>query len=50
LQDVDLTGADLDALDGVGNLAGATIDENQLTRLAGAFAAHLGVTVVAPRA
>ncbi|MDQ2623742.1 MAG: pentapeptide repeat-containing protein [Actinomycetota bacterium] len=45
LKDVDLRGADLDALDGLGGLSGATISTEQLFRLAPGFAAHLGITV-----
>ena len=42
---VDLSGAQLHGLDGVGSLSGATISQDQLTRLAPALAAHLGVEV-----
>lgn len=45
LKEVELTGADLEALEGVGSLSGATISQDQLTRLAPALAAHLGVKV-----
>jgi uncharacterized protein YjbI with pentapeptide repeats len=45
LEDADLRGAELDALDGIGSLAGAMITEAQLARLAPALAAHLGITV-----
>jgi uncharacterized protein YjbI with pentapeptide repeats len=45
LDDVDLRGAELAALEGIGSLAGASITEAQLARLAPALAAHLGITV-----
>lgn len=45
LEAVDLTGLDLQALDGAGHLRGAIISPAQLIRLAPAFAAHLGVEV-----
>lgn len=48
VDDLDLTGADLDAVDGIGSLRGATIDEVQLARLAPALADFLGIRVVPP--
>lgn len=42
---LDLTGADLDALDGIGSIRGAVLNAAQVTSLAPAFAAHLGVDV-----
>jgi uncharacterized protein YjbI with pentapeptide repeats len=45
LADVDLRGAELAAVEGVGALAGATINEVQLAVLGPAFAEHLGVRV-----
>jgi uncharacterized protein YjbI with pentapeptide repeats len=48
LDDTDLRRAELDALDGIGSLAGAVITEAQLARLAPALAAHLGITVSGP--
>ena len=48
LDNLDLRGAELDALDGIGSLAGAVITEAQLARLAPALAAHLGITVSRP--
>ena len=45
LAHVDLRGAELDELSGVGSLRGATIDSAQLARLAATFAHSLGVTV-----
>jgi uncharacterized protein YjbI with pentapeptide repeats len=48
LDDVDLRGAELTALEGIGSLAGAAITEAQLARLAPALAAHLGITVSGP--
>lgn len=41
----DLRGADLAAVEGVGGLAGATISEDQLSALAPALAAHVGIRV-----
>jgi uncharacterized protein YjbI with pentapeptide repeats len=45
LEDADLTGAELTAVEGLEGLAGATISEEQLARLAPAMAAHLGLKV-----
>ena len=45
LRQVDLRGAELAAVDGTAGLKGATISEQQLLELAGAFADHLGLTV-----
>ena len=45
---VDLRGSQLDVLDGVDALRGATIDLDQLVTLAPVMAAHLGLKVVAP--
>ena len=45
LTDVDLRGVDLDEVTGLAGLAGATISEEQLLRLAPALAAHLRLTV-----
>ena len=45
LTDVDLRGAELTAIDGVGSLAGATISETQLALLGPALAEHLGIRV-----
>ena len=48
LDEVDLRGAQLAALDGIGSLAGSLITEAQLVRLAPALAAHLGIRVLPP--
>jgi uncharacterized protein YjbI with pentapeptide repeats len=50
LADVDLRGVELTALEGVGGLTGARISEGQLSQLAPALAAHLGILVGAPAA
>lgn len=48
LSDVDLRQADMAVLEGVAYLRGATISELQLSRLAPALAAHLGIAVEQP--
>jgi uncharacterized protein YjbI with pentapeptide repeats len=45
LSDVDLQQADLAVVEGVAHLRGATISEHQLSRLAPALAAHIGIRV-----
>ena len=45
LSDVDLRGAELTAIEGVGALAGARISETQLALLGPALAEHLGIRV-----
>jgi uncharacterized protein YjbI with pentapeptide repeats len=45
LTDVDLRGADLEVVDGLAGLRGATVSDDQLTRLAPLLAAHLGIMV-----
>lgn len=45
LEAVDLAGAEIEALDGVGSLRGARINQTQLNRMAPALAAHLGIEV-----
>lgn len=47
LEDVDLTGAELAALDGLAGLRGAQISQAQLTQLAPALAASMGIRVTA---
>jgi uncharacterized protein YjbI with pentapeptide repeats len=46
LEQVDLSGARIGAIAGVSDLGGATINRDQLTDLATAFAENLGITVV----
>ena len=46
LRDVDLRGADLRALTGLGGLAGAVVSTGQLTSLAPALADHVGLRVL----
>jgi uncharacterized protein YjbI with pentapeptide repeats len=48
LADVDLRGVELTTLEGVAGLSGARISEGQLSLLAPALAAHLGILVGAP--
>ncbi len=45
LKDFDLRGTEFRTLNGIGNLAGAVIDDYQLTLMAPLLAAHLGITV-----
>ncbi|MFC7375310.1 pentapeptide repeat-containing protein [Brachybacterium sp. GCM10030267] len=45
LRDVDLRGLEMGPISNLEGMAGATIDDAQLTALAPAFAAHLGVRV-----
>jgi uncharacterized protein YjbI with pentapeptide repeats len=46
LEQVDLSGARIQAIAGVSDLGGATINRDQLIDLANAFAENLGITVV----
>ena len=48
LREVDLSGARLSGVEGVGSLAGALVSEAQLVGLAPALAAHLGIRVQPP--
>lgn len=45
LSEVDLSGAELSVVDGVGSLAGARLSGEQVAQLAGALAEHLGIDV-----
>lgn len=45
LRDVDLRGADLEVVDGLAGLRGATVSDDQLTRLAPLLASYLGIRV-----
>lgn len=45
LRDVDLRGAELEIVDGLAGLRGATVSDDQLSRLAPLLAAHLGLDV-----
>lgn len=46
LTDVDLRGADLTTINGLAGIAGATISDEQLFRMAPLLASHLGINVV----
>lgn len=46
LSDVDLRGLQMQAINGLDSLRGATINQSQLTELAPLLAAHLGISVV----
>jgi hypothetical protein len=43
LSEVDLRGAEVGAIEGIGDLAGAVVSQSQLVQLAPALAAHLGI-------
>lgn len=45
LREVDLRGADLEVVDGLAGLRGATVSDDQLTRLAPLLASYLGINV-----
>ncbi|WP_262424610.1 pentapeptide repeat-containing protein [Brachybacterium sp. Z12] len=45
LQDVDLRGLEIGAIGNLEGMAGATLDAQQVTVLAPAFASHLGIRV-----